>query len=128
MSSITPAPYKLTDTEIASVMSSNTVSAKLTDAGIAAALSSATVGAKMAGVSNGAIGSTTFAKATGANRSAGATLSGSSLYPATVVGDSTVNQAAYVDYQAGSLSGTWLLLGSTSANQGKSLSLFQRIA
>lgn len=121
MSYIIPKPYQLTDAEIASVLSTNTVSAKLTDAGIAAALSSATVGAKMAGIATGDVGS--FVMAKGGLNLPGDTVAGSSLQYS--------NGGQSVSPSNPALAGTWRCMGYTTNNNtggGSYASVFLRIA
>lgn len=122
MSYIIPAPYKLTDAEIASVISQATVNGKLTDAGISAVLSAGTVGSKMAGVGLGGVGSFAIAYTTNII-TAGNTVAGSSLTY------SNGGQTTFASNPA--MSGTWRATGyttNTNTAGGSQATVFQRIA
>lgn len=125
-------PFKLTDAAIASVLSTNTVSAKLTDAGIAAALSSGTVGAKMAGVGSTDVGAHVYAMgAGGASIIIGANVSGSTLKPYGFQSEFTNGSPNVFSGGGGSgtLPGTWTATGTTVAGGANGPStLFKRIA
>lgn len=122
MSGLAAAPYKLTDAEIASVISQSTVNGKLTDAGISAVLSAGTVGSKMAGVGLGGVGSFAIAY-TATIVTAGNTIAGSSLKYSNGGQTTAAGNPA--------MSGTWRATGYTTNNNtagGSQAAVFQRIA
>lgn len=133
-----PAPYTLTDADIAAVISAATIAGvydpngHLTDAGIAAAVSAATIGAKVGALAFGDVGSTVSCSYSASDISAGTNVAGSNLLTAghACTGGTAGGQTWSGAWTGVTLSGTWVCTGRAVGNPGaqQGLSSFRRVA